>query len=100
MALTQCKNCGEEVNTASVTCPNCGYPIQPEQEQPAQTTEQPPQATGEQPIEQVQQPILGQMPRQRHEVVPPATMRAAIWISITSLGIILAAIIIYLVALR
>ena len=100
MALTLCNNCGKEVNTASVTCPHCGYPIQPEQEQSAQTTEQPVQTTGGQPIEQVQQPILGEMPRQRHEIVPPATMRAAIWISITSIGIILAAIIIYLVALR
>lgn len=27
MALVKCNECGTEVNTASVTCPNCGYPI-------------------------------------------------------------------------
>jgi hypothetical protein len=27
MALVKCSECGREVSTASVTCPNCGYPI-------------------------------------------------------------------------
>ncbi|HEX3037286.1 MAG TPA: zinc ribbon domain-containing protein, partial [Thermodesulfobacteriota bacterium] len=29
MALVQCNECGKEVSTDSVTCPNCGYPIKP-----------------------------------------------------------------------
>lgn len=29
MALVQCNECGNEVSTDSVTCPNCGYPIKP-----------------------------------------------------------------------
>ena len=27
MALTQCPDCGKEVSTSAVACPNCGAPI-------------------------------------------------------------------------
>lgn len=42
MALVKCAECGEEISKDSVTCPNCGHPIEsPEEKEPTQEKEEP-----------------------------------------------------------
>lgn len=86
MALVNCKQCGKEVNTASVTCPYCGYPIKPEEEQPQTRPEQ-----EHPPIKPEQETPV----RQKDEGPSPKATKANLGIPLLIIGIIIILIIIY-----